>query len=127
MVNVDTLTAVVFMRELAGKSAKGSVKYSQIKDPSEVFEKIVYDDRKPEKDDKQNLTAYPVIYDYRHQQRAVIPYDSVLAGIKVRYCVYDEFEFDYVGFYVSDDASSGDFLIRNGRIHCLHCLRRHPH
>ena len=116
--NIDTLTAIGFIRELADKTKHGSVAFSQSKDESEVWEKIVYDDRKPEEDDERDYTAYPVIYCYdknyfagKDQRIVAVPYDALLQGLKVRYCVFEHTERNFVKFSARDeDGRSLDYI-----------------
>jgi len=120
MINVDSLVAVGLLHELADKTAKGAVSFSQTEDPSEAYEKIVYDDRQPEngEDDENGFTAYPVICGYifagEVQRLVVVRYDSVLEGLRVRYCVHEDPALNYVDFYVRDEETGGHFRIENG-------------
>ena len=122
MMNIDTLTAIGFIHELADKTKHGSVAFSQSKNEAEVWEKIVYDDRKPEEDDERDYTAYPVIFGYdknyfagKDQRIVAVPYDAFLQGLKVRYCVFKDPEDNFVKFSARDkDGRSLDYFIEKG-------------
>ena len=122
MMSIDTLTAFGFICELGEKTKHGAAAFSQSMNKSEVWGKIIYDDRKPEVDDERGYTAYPVIQRYsknhdagKDQRIAAIPYDALINGLTVRYCVFEDSERNFVKFSACDkDGRSIDYFIEKG-------------
>ena len=124
MMNIDTLLAMGFIFELVDKAKNGAVAFSEAKQARNAsnWDKIVYDDRKPEQDDKGEYTAYPVIHCYdrnynvsKDKRIVAASYDSLINGLKVRYCVFKDPEDNFVKFSACDkEGWAADYCIHEG-------------
>ena len=124
MMNIDTLLAMGFIFELVDKAKNGAVAFSEAKQAKNAsnWEKIVYDDRKPEQDDESDCTAYPVIHCYdrnynvcKDKRIVAASYDSLINGLKVRYCVFKDPEDNFVKFSACDkEGWAVDYCIHEG-------------
>ena len=115
MKNIEGLSALNLMLNLADRTENGFVPLSKYK-LSEDSDKIIYDDSKPEKDD-----YYPIVF-YDADHKAFFSYDSLLTGVTVRCRVIEGHEdwglSSFITFTAKDEAeNSVEFFIDDGHIY----------